>query len=214
MSAHWRSGGLDRRVIPRAEYRRTPPALLEFDGFRCAVRDIGIGGLRVEPAPPGKVWDLNLPVVGEIHLRATGRHPISGRIVRIDKSGLAVAPDGSAWPSEDDIVTERALLQQGSRERRVAPRLPVPVSFDATSPLRDVSVSGIRYQVAPFERPPAVGDAVSGELRVDAETIIEIRGRVIRRMGQEVAIAIDPPGLPADTVERLRRRFFPGLATS
>jgi hypothetical protein len=59
-----------------------------------------------------------------------------------------------------------------------------------------------------------VGDAVSGELRVDAETIIEVRGRVIRRMGQEVAIAIDPPGLPADTVERLRRRFFPGTIPS
>jgi hypothetical protein len=214
MSAHWRSGGLDRRVIPRAEYRRTPPALLEFDGLRCAVRDISIGGLRVEPAPPGRVWDLGVPVVGEIQLRGTGRHPIGGRIIRIDRSGLAIVPDGSAWPPEDAIIAERTLLLQGSRERRVNPRLPVPVSFDATSPLRDVSVSGIRYQVAPFERPPAVGDAVSGELRVDAETIIEIRGRVIRRMGQEVALAIDPPGLPADTVERLRRRFFPEMTSS
>ena len=47
----WTAAHLDRRSLERAEYRRTSPALLELDGLRCAVRDLGLGGLRVEPAP-------------------------------------------------------------------------------------------------------------------------------------------------------------------
>jgi hypothetical protein len=197
-------------MTARAEYRRTAPALLEFDGLRCAVRDISAGGLRIEPAPPGRVWDLNRPVVGEVQLRSSGRQPIAGRIVRIDRSGLAIASVGTAWPSEDDIMAERTVLLQSSRERRGAPRLPVPVTFDASSPLRDVSVGGLRYQVGINERMPTVGEVIAGAVRLDADTTIEIRGRVIRRMGQEVAIALEAPGLPPELVELLRHRFFPG----
>ena len=112
MSSHWWSGGLDRRATARAEYRRTPPALLEFDGLRCAVRDLGVGGLRIEPAPPGRVWSLGIAVVGEIQLRGSGRLPISGRIMRIDRAGLAIQPDG-AWPSQDLVNIERDLLMRG-----------------------------------------------------------------------------------------------------
>ncbi len=214
MSSHWWSGGLDRRTTPRAEYRRTPPALLEFSGLRCAVRDLGTGGLRIEPAPPGRVWTLDLPIAGEIQLRSSGRHPIAGRIARIDRAGLAVLPDGVAWPSEDAIAAERVLLQHSHRERRSAPRLPVPVTFDVSSPLRDVSTTGIRYIVGPQEAAPSVGDPVSGAIRLDAETVIEIRGRVVRRMGHEVAISLDPPGLHTEVVEVLRRRFFPGASSA
>ena len=214
MSSHWWSGGLDRRASARAEYRRTPPALLEFDGLRCAVRDLGIGGLRIEPAPPGRVWALGIAVEGEIQLRGSGRLPISGRVMRIDRAGLAVLPDGRAWPSEEAVAAERDLLIRTSRERRAAPRLPVPITFDVATPLRDVSASGLRYQVGPYEQPPAVGDAIAGAVRLDAETVIEIRGRVVRRMGHEVAIAFEPPGLHPDILALLRRRFFPGAAQS
>jgi hypothetical protein len=210
MSSHWWSGGLDRRAAPRAEYRRTVPALLEFAGLRCAVRDLGIGGLRIEPAPPGRVWTLGLVVEAEIQLRGSGRVAISGRIMRIDRAGLAILPDGAAWVTEDAVAIERALLLGTSRERRAAPRLPVPVTFDVTTPLRDVSATGLRYRVGPHELPPSVGDPIAGAVRLDAETVIEVRGRVIRRMGPEVAIELEPPGLHPDVLALLRRRFFPG----
>lgn len=209
MSSRWWSGDLDRRAAPRAEYRRTPPALLEFAGLRCAVRDLGIGGLRVEPAPPGRVWTTNLEVAGEIHLRGSGRILITGRIARIDRAGLAVLPDGSLWPSEEAVETERALLMSNRRERRSAPRLPVPASLGAMTPLRDISATGLRYLVGPHEQPPAMGGPVEGAVRLDAETVIEVRGRVIRRMGREVAVALEPPGLGPEVLAILRRRFFP-----
>ena len=56
MSDRRRAGQRDRRLLARAEYRQTAPALLELEGCRCAVRDLGPGGLRVEPAPAGRVW--------------------------------------------------------------------------------------------------------------------------------------------------------------
>ena len=113
--------------------------------------------------------------------------------MRIDRAGLANMPDGAAWPSEEAIAAERALLLRSSRERRAAPRLPVPVTLDVTTPLRDVSATGLRYRVGPHEVPPAVGDPIEGAVRLDAETVIEIRGRVIRRMGPEVAIELGAP---------------------
>src|SRR5712691_4967129 len=57
LNERWSVARLDRRVVPRVEYRRTAPALLELEGYRCAVRDLGCGGLRVEPAPAGRVWE-------------------------------------------------------------------------------------------------------------------------------------------------------------
>src|SRR5712691_9089297 len=57
LNERWNVARLDRRAVPRVEYRRTAPALLELEGYRCAVRDLGCGGLRVEPAPAGRVWE-------------------------------------------------------------------------------------------------------------------------------------------------------------
>jgi hypothetical protein len=209
MSSRWWSGDLDRRAAPRAEYRRTPPALLEFGGLRCAVRDLGTGGLRIEPAPPGRVWTTNLEVAGEIHLRGSGRILIAGRIARIDRAGLAVLPYGSLWPSDEAVEAERALLMSNRRERRSAPRLPIPIALCAMTPLRDISATGLRYVVGPNERPPAMGGPVEGAVQLDADTVIEVRGRVIRRMGREVAVALEPPGLRPEVLTMLRRRFFP-----
>src|SRR3990170_377225 len=97
----WSEPQLDRRAYPRAEYRRTAPALLELEGCRCAVRDLAPGGLRVEPAPAGRVWDVGGRVTGVLHLRAAGLVQIGATIGRIDRAGLALLPDSDAWPDPD-----------------------------------------------------------------------------------------------------------------
>jgi hypothetical protein len=50
---------------------------------------------------------------------------------------------------------------------------------------------------------------VAGELRLDADTVIPVRGQVIRHVGREIAVALDPPGLAPDILALLRRRYFP-----
>ena len=216
-SARWSEPRLDRRSMSRAEYRRTAPGLLVLEGFRCAVRDLGPGGLRVEPAPAGRVWDLDQLVAGELYLRTGGRVPVEGRIHRIDRAGMAVVPEGD-WPDQSAIEQERAALNRNHQERRGAPRLPLPVHVPGApiprTPLRDVSATGLRYALAPLETAPAPGSRLEGELRLDQETVIAVRGRVVRQGGREVAVALDPPGLTADVLALLRQRFFPTPADS
>ena len=210
----WTAAHLDRRCLARAEYRRTAPALLELDGCHCAVRDLGVGGLRVEPAPGGRVWSLHQRVSGTVVLRTGDRIPLGACIGRIDRSGLAFFPDGDRWPTVMDIEAERATLLLRHRERRGAPRLPIPVSTsDAPgtgTPLRDVSATGLRYALTRFESAPSIGSRIEGALQLDAETSIEVRGRVVRHMGREIAVAFDPPGLDPAVLELLHQRFFPG----
>jgi hypothetical protein len=203
---------LDRRAAPRAEYRRTAPGLLELEGLRCAVRDLGPGGLRLEPAPAGRVWEPGQHIVGTLQLRSGGRVDISGRIRRIDRAGLAVYPEGG-WPAREAIEAERAALMRNHQERRAAPRLPLPHrtagGIGPRTPLIDVSTTGLRYLLGPTEPVPPTGSRVEGELRLDADAVIPVCGRVVRHGGGEVAVAFDPPGLDADVLAMLRRRFFP-----
>jgi hypothetical protein len=209
----WTPAHLDRRSLERAEYRRTAPALLELDGCRCAVRDLGLGGLRVEPAPGGRVWHLDQRVTGTLVLRTGERIVVEARIGRIDRSGLAFFPDGLRWPMVAEIEAECAALLQRHRERRAAPRLPIPPPAGASgtgTPLRDVSASGLRYALTRFESAPAIGSRIEGALQLDADTAIEVRGRVVRHVGREIAVAFDPPGLDPAVLELLHRRFFPG----
>jgi PilZ domain-containing protein len=205
---------LDRRSLPRAEYRRTAPALLELDGLRCAVRDLGLGGLRVEPAPGGRVWSLDQQVSGTMVLRTGERVAVEARIGRIDRAGLAFFPDGNGWPSAVQIESERMALQQRQRERRADPRLPIPAPAPGTSgirtPLRDISAAGLRYALTRDESAPAIGSRIEGALQLDADTTIEVRGRVVRHVGREIAVAFDPPGLDPAVLDLLRRRFFSG----
>jgi hypothetical protein len=204
---------LDRRSLPRAEYRRTAPALLELDGLRCAVRDLGLGGFRVEPAPGGRVWSVGQWVAGTLVLRSQERVAVEARIGRIDRAGLAFFPDGGPWPSPLDIESERAALVQRQRERRADPRLPIPAPATGATgihtPLRDISASGLRYELTRYEAAPAIGSRIEGALQLDPETAIDVRGRVVRLAGREVAVAFDPPGLDPAVLELLRRRFFP-----
>ena len=112
----WSEPQLDRRSYPRAEYRRTAPALLELEGYRCAVRDLAPGGLRVEPAPAGRVWEVGERVTGILHLRTVGRLVIDGVIGRIDRSGLALVPDDGPWPESSIIDAERSSLVRWHHE--------------------------------------------------------------------------------------------------
>lgn len=206
----WSEPQLDRRSYPRAEYRRTAPALLELEGYRCAVRDLAPGGLRIEPAPAGRVWETGERVAGVLHLRTVGRVPIDALIGRIDRAGLALVPDEGPWPDSLVIDAERSTLVRWHHERRAAPRLPLPqLPGRGGTPLRDVSETGLRYALSPQERAPATGSHVAGELRLDAETVIPVRGQVIRHVGREIAVALDPPGLTPDVLALLRRRYFP-----
>lgn len=209
----WSEPRLDRRAAARAEYRRTAPGLLVLEGYRCAVRDVGPGGLRVEPAPAGRAWELDQTVTGELFLRTGGRIPVRGRILRIDRAGMAVIPEPGGWPGSAAIDLERAALVRNHQERRGAPRLPLPVHVPGAAtprtPLRDVSATGIRYALAPLESAPAPGSRLEGELRLDQDTVIPVRGRVVRQGGREVAVALDPPGLTPDVLSVLRQRFFP-----
>jgi hypothetical protein len=216
VTERWRIAQLDRRTLARAEYRRTSPGLLELEGCHCAVRDLGPGGLRVEPAPAGRVWQEGEQVTGTLVLRAGDRVPIQARIGRVDRAGLALFPEGGLWPSMAAIEIERTALVQRHRERRAAPRLPIPAPTGdsrASTPLRDVSATGLRYVLTPRESAPATGSRIEGALQVDAETVIEIRGRVVRHLGREIAVAFDPPGLNTAVLALLRRRFFPNTAT-
>ncbi len=206
---------LDRRTTPRAEYRRTAPGLLELEGLRCAMRDLGTGGLRVEPAPAARAWEPDQPVSGTIQLRSGGRVAVRGRIRRIDGAGLAILAEG-AWPSPTAIEAERTALMGTQQERRAAPRLPLPKPAAGASgprtPLIDVSTTGLRYFLAPGEVVPATGTRVEGELRLDADAVISVRGRVVRHAAREVAVAFDPPGLIPEVMAMLRQRFFPAAA--
>ena len=160
-SLRWSEPRLDRRLAPRAEYRRTAPGLLLIDGFRCAVRDLSTGGLRLEPAPAGRAWELDQRIEGELHLRTVGPLRVSGRIHRIDRAGLSIVPESSTWPDFATIEMERAALVRNHQERRMAPRLPLPVQQPGTAgsqtPLRDVSANGLRYALGPSEHAPSPG---------------------------------------------------------
>src|SRR5437868_7566997 len=209
----WRMAQLARRCVERAEYRRTAPGLLEIEGYPCAVRDLGLGGLRIEPAPAGRAWHVDQQVSGTLVLRDGDRVELHARIGRVDRAGLAFLPDGACWPTAAAIEAERTALLQRHRERRGAPRLPIPQpTADASAtrtPLRDVSATGLRYVLTRSESAPATGSRIEGALQLDAETVIEVRGRVVRHFGREIAVAFDPPGLDPAVLALLHRRYFP-----
>ena len=212
-SERWKMAQLDRRSVERVEYRRTAPALLELEGYRCAVRDLGPGGLRVEPAPAGRVWQVGQLVSGVLVLRAGVEIEVRARIGRIDRAGLALFPDGALWPTAAAIEAERATLMQRHRERRAAPRLPIPAravgTIGAATPLRDVSATGLRYRLTETEAIPPPGSRIEGLLQVDADTAIDVRGWVVRHSGREISVAFDPPGLDPAVLALLQQRFFP-----
>src|SRR5438128_2470055 len=71
-------------------------------------------------------WEGNQQVGGTLQLRTGERFTIVARIGRVDRAGLALFPDGNDWPTAAVIEIERITLLQRHRERRAAPRLPIP----------------------------------------------------------------------------------------
>jgi PilZ domain-containing protein len=207
----WDASQPDRRASPRAEYRRTPPARLDLAGQACAVRDLNSNGLRIEPAPPSRAWSPGQALSGVLYLRTSGPMPVAGRILRVGAMGLVVIPDGTgAWPPPAAIETERNDLQRSQRDRRSEPRISLPVFLPngtTPSPLRDLSATGLRYVLSPGDPSPATGSAIEGAVRLDPDTVIAIRGKVVRCLAREVAVALDPPGLASDMVDLLRGRI-------
>jgi hypothetical protein len=67
----------------------------------------------------------------------------------------------------------------------------------------------LRYVLPVGEAAAVPGSRVEGQLRLDADTVIPIRGRVVRQGVREVAVALDEPGLTPDVLALLRSRFFP-----
>jgi pyruvate/2-oxoglutarate dehydrogenase complex dihydrolipoamide acyltransferase (E2) component len=155
---------------------------------------------------------LGEQVTATLVLRAGERIAVGAVIGRIDRGGLALFPDGDRWPTAAAIEAERATVMQRPRERRAAPRLPIPAPAGApagaSTPLRDVSATGLRYLLTANESAPAVGSRIEGALRLDAESVIEVRGQVVRHYGREIAVAFDPPGLDPAVLALLRRRFL------
>jgi hypothetical protein len=115
----WDPSEQDRRASPRVEYRRTPPARLDVAGQACAVRDLNPNGLRIEPAPPRRVWSPGQEVSGMLYLRTSRPMSVSGRILRVGATGLVIVPDGTgAWPAAAAIETERNDLDTALRRAR------------------------------------------------------------------------------------------------
>ena len=84
--------------------------------------------------------------------------------------------------------------------------------------LVDCSERGIRYLAPPGDLPEA-GTPVSGMVRLLSDrTPIRVDGRVVRCFGGEVAVELDPPGIPARVLfgeqrylaQRFPARFGPG----
>jgi hypothetical protein len=151
-------------------------------------------------------------VSGRLYLRTSPPIPVAGQIFRVGAKGLVIIPDESrAWPTRATIEIERNELLQPQRDRRSEPRVPFPMCLPNSttpSPLRDISATGLRYLLSAGEQVPALGSVTGGDLRLDSDTVIRLRGRVVRCTGREVAITLDPPGLAPDTLELLRRRFL------
>ena len=63
------------------------------------------------------------------------------------------------------------------------------------TPLLDCSEHGIRYHAASGGAPP-LGAPVTGELRCGGQPPLSIKGYVVRAEPGEVALRLDPPGLP------------------
>jgi hypothetical protein len=114
----WDPSQQDRRASPRVEYRRTFPARLDVAGQACAVRDLNPNGLRIEPAPPRRVWSPGQEVSGTLYLRTSRPIPVVGRLLRVGATGLVIVPDGSgAWPAAAAIEAERTDLERSPRDR-------------------------------------------------------------------------------------------------
>ena len=124
------------------------------------------------------------------------------------------SPTGTGGPTRRTSRRSARRCCSGTASGGRIPGCPIPEPVAGASgrqtPLRDISASGLRYALTRFESAPAIGSRIEGALQLDAETSIEVRGRVVRLVGREIAVEFDPPGLDQSVLDFLQRRFFPG----
>ncbi len=72
--------------------------------------------------------------------------------------------------------------------------------FDIGGRIHDVvdcSEAGLRYRLAGAAGgPPKIGDTISGQLRFRRGEQVEVAGRVVRVQDGQIALNLDPPGIP------------------
>ena len=78
--------------------------------------------------------------------------------------------------------------------------------------MADCSETGVRFVRSPQEgRPLAPGDRVAGEIEFCNGEVLEVRGRVVRKHGDEIAVHLDEQGIPFPEIIReqmyLRKHF-------
>ena len=91
-------------------------------------------------------------------------------------------------PTENQRTHFRIVYPQQER--------PTFVSDDGAAPVLDCSEGGMRVEVGPTQRRPALRQQVSGRLRLRDGQEVPVQGRVVRVQGREVCLQLDRPGLP------------------
>jgi hypothetical protein len=213
---------VDRRM-PRVCYLADRPAFLEVGSALYAVHDIGGGGLRlsqvaspsVPPPDPhaGIPTALGKAVAGAFRLRSGGSVRLEAVVARVDQGGVllvSVPARPGAWISEDQLTREAAWVQREGRERRQSPRAAYPPVPRFPGPeggiVQDLGPLGFRVTLPPGLPIPQPGEPLSGELHVGLSGDYAIRGQVLRVTGRQIAVRVDPPGVPAAVVMEEARR--------
>ncbi len=216
----------DRRM-PRVCYLADRPAFLEVGSALYAVHDIGGGGLRLSqfasPAVPSPAPHAALPtalgkaLAGVFRLRSGGSVRLEAVVARVDAGGVLLVPVPArpgAWISDDQLTREATWVQREERERRQSPRvayLPVPrFPGPEGGTIQDLAPLGFRVTLPPGLPIPRPGETLSGELHVGLYGNYCVRGEVLRVTGREIAVRVEPPGVPAAVVlEEARRHAEP-----
>ena len=70
----------------------------------------------------------------------------------------------------------------------------------ASAPVLDCSEGGLRIQLGPNQRTPAMRQPVSGRIRLRDGQEVPVQGSVVRVQGREVCLKLDRPGLPLSVI--------------
>jgi hypothetical protein len=212
----------DRRM-PRVCYLADRPAFLQVKSALYAVHDIGGGGLRLSqyasPAVPSPEVNAALPTAlgkalgGVFRLRSGGSVRLEAVVARVDPGGVLLVPVPArpgAWISDDQLTREATWVRREEEERRQSPRVayaPVPRFPGAEGgTIQDLSPLGFRVTLPSGLPIPRPGETLSGELHVGLHGNYSVRGEVLRVIGREVAVRVEPPGVPAAVVLEEARR--------
>jgi hypothetical protein len=212
----------DRRM-PRVCYLADRPAFLEVGSALYAVHDIGGGGLRLSqlasPAVPSPEANAALPTAlgkalgGVFRLRSGGSVRLEAVVARVDPGGVLLVPVPArpgAWISDDQLTREATWVQREEGERRQSRRVAYPPVPRFPGPeggtIQDLAPLGFRVTLPPGLSIPRPGETLSGELHVGLHGVYSVRGEVLRVTGRDIAVRLEPPGVPAAVVLEEARR--------